>query len=318
MAMGDILYLAIPCFNEEEVLPETYKRLKDKMEFLIKQKTISKNSRVVFIDDGSSDETWEQIEHFHKQDNLFSGLKLSKNRGHQNALLAGLMTARECADVVISMDSDLQDDIDAIDRFLEQYNNGADIVYGVRSKRKKDSMFKRSTAQSFYKLMNMFGANVVYNHADYRLMSKRALDALAEFKEVNLFLRGMVTLVGFTTATVEYERNERFAGESKYPLGKMLSLAFDGITSFSIKPIRMITGLGIFIIIVCLAAIVYTLLSMMMGYVVTGWSSTMLSIWLIGGIQVASLGVIGEYIGKIYVETKARPRFIIEQFINKK
>ncbi len=318
MAMGDILYLVIPCFNEEEVLPETYKRLKDKMEVLIKQKTISKNSRVVFIDDGSSDETWEQIEHFHKQDNLFSGLKLSKNRGHQNALLAGLMTARECADVVISMDSDLQDDIDAIDRFLEQYNDGADIVYGVRSKRKKDSMFKRSTAQSFYKLMNMFGANVVYNHADYRLMSKRALDALAEFKEVNLFLRGMVTLVGFTTATVEYERSERFAGESKYPLGKMLSLAFDGITSFSIKPIRMITGLGIFIIIVCLAAIIYTLLSMMMGYVVTGWSSTMLSIWLIGGIQVASLGVIGEYIGKIYVETKARPRFIIEQFINKK
>ncbi len=318
MAMGDILYLAIPCFNEEEVLPETYKRLKEKMEFLIKQKTISKNSRVVFIDDGSNDETWEQIEHFHKQDSLFSGLKLSKNRGHQNALLAGLMTARECADVVISMDSDLQDDIDAIDRFLEQYNNGADIVYGVRSKRKKDTIFKRSSAQSFYKLMNMFGANVVYNHADYRLMSKRALDALAEFKEVNLFLRGMVTLVGFTTATVEYERSERFAGESKYPLGKMLSLAFDGITSFSIKPIRMITGLGIFIIIVCLAAIIYTLLSMMMGYVVTGWSSTMLSIWLIGGIQVASLGVIGEYIGKIYVETKARPRFIIEQFINKK
>ncbi len=318
MAVGDILYLAIPCYNEEEVLPETHKRLKDKMENLIKQKLISKNSRVVFIDDGSTDETWEQIEHYHREDNLFSGLKLSKNRGHQNALLAGLMTAREYADVVISMDSDLQDDIDAIDKFLEEYYDGAEIVYGVRSKRKKDSIFKRSTAEAFYKIMNMFGAEVVFNHADYRLMSKRTLDALAEYKEVNLFLRGLVTLVGFPTAVVEYERNERFAGESKYPLGKMLSLAFDGITSFSIKPIRIITGLGIAICFVALAAIIYTLLSMMMGYVVTGWSSTMLSIWLIGGIQLLSLGVIGEYIGKIYNETKGRPKFIIEQFINKK
>lgn len=316
MALGDVLYIVVPCYNEQEVLPETTKRLSEKLSALTRDGIISDKSRVMYVDDGSKDTTWSLIEGFHKADARFSGLKLSRNRGHQNALLAGLMTARELADTVISMDADLQDDINAIDMFLEKYNDGCDIVYGVRSARDTDSFFKRTTAQGFYKFMAALGAKVVYNHADYRLMSRRALDALAQFGEVNLFLRGMVTLLGFKTAEVSYERAERFAGESKYPLKKMLALAFDGITSFSIKPIRLITLLGALICFASLIAIIYTVVSLLCGHTIVGWTSTMLSIWLIGGIQVLSLGVIGEYVGKIYNETKSRPRFIIEEFLN--
>jgi glycosyltransferase involved in cell wall biosynthesis len=234
------LYYCIPCYNEEEVLPETTKRLTEKMKSLISKKIISKDSRVMYVNDGSKDKTWEIIKKTNEENKLFVGLNLSRNRGHQNALLAGLMTAKNYADIVISMDADLQDDIDAVDKFIEEYDKGNDVVYGVRSKREKDTFFKRFTAESFYKLMKKMGVDIVFNHADYRLMSKRALDALEKYEEVNLFLRGIVPLIGFKSSTVMYERNERFAGESKYPLKKMLAFAFDGITSFSIKPIRMI------------------------------------------------------------------------------
>lgn len=248
---------------------------------------------------------------------MFSGLKLAHNRGHQNALLAGLMTAKEYADIVISMDADLQDDIEAMDAFIEKYHAGNDIVYGVRSSRKKDSFFKRSTALAYYRFLQKMGVDIIYNHADYRLMSRRALEALADFKEVNLFLRGIVPLIGFQTAVVEYERSSRFAGESKYPLKKMLSFAIDGITSFSIKPIRMITALGFLIFAFSLIMLIYSIVIKITGHADSGWASLICSIWMIGGIQLLSLGIIGEYIGKIYNETKARPRYIIEEFINR-
>lgn len=309
------LYLVIPCYNEEAVLDETKKRLDQKMKKLIKEKKISKDSRVVFVNDGSKDKTWEKIVSFHEEDSLFSGINLSRNRGHQNALLAGLMTVREDADMVISMDADLQDDIEVIDQFISQYQKGNDVVYGVRSSRKTDTFFKRNTALLFYRMMEKMGVQIVYNHADYRLMSKRSLNALAEFKEVNLFLRGMVPLVGYPSSTVTYERAERFAGESKYPLKKMLSFAFDGITSFSIKPIRFILFLGMFIFLCSIFILIYSLIRYFQGAVILGWTSLMVSIWALGGLQLFAIGIIGEYIGKVYMETKARPRFIIENYL---
>lgn len=307
-----ILYIVVPCYNEEEVLFETSKRLKEKIESLQERTLITAESRIMFVDDGSRDKTWEIISELVKADEVFSGVKLSKNRGHQNALLAGLMTAKQYADCVISMDADLQDDIDAVDEFIEKFNQGNDVVYGVRSSRDTDTAFKRVTAQGFYKFMKMLGVDIVYNHADYRLMSKRALDALEQYKEVNLFLRGIVPLVGFKWDTVEYERHERFAGKSKYPLRKMLSFAFDGITSFSIRPIRIITSLGFLIFIASLISILVLLVLKLFGSTVQGWTTLMASIWMIGGIQLLSLGVIGEYIGKIYKEVKQRPRYVIE------
>ena len=310
------LYVVIPCYKEEEVLPETARRLKSKMAALVEQGRIAPDSRVMFVNDGSKDRTWEIIARLHQENRLFSGVNLSRNRGHQNALLAGLMTAMNFADMVISMDADLQDDIEAMDAMVDAYHNGYDIVYGVRSSRKTDTFFKRFTAESFYKLMKLLGADIVFNHADYRLMSKRALQGLSEFREVNLFLRGIVPQIGYPWTTVEYERHERFAGESKYPLKKMLAFAFDGITSFSVKPMRMILNLGAVVFVISLLMLLWALIARVTGSSVAGWTSLMGSIWLIGGIQLLSLGVIGEYVGKIYSETKARPRFIIEQVLN--
>lgn len=310
------IYLVVPCYNEEEVLRETASRLKDKMQGLIRNKVISDKSRITFVDDGSKDKTWSIIEELNSNDKIFLGVKLSRNRGHQNALLAGLMTVKDYCDAAISLDADLQDDINVIDKFIEKFNYGCDVVYGVRSERKTDTVFKRTTAQGFYKIMKALGVDIVYNHADYRLMSKRALDSLQDFKEVNLFLRGIVPLIGYESDVVLYERNERFAGESKYPLKKMLSFAFEGITSFSVKPIRLILIVGIVMFISSLAAILYFLIIWMAGKTVQGWTTVVASIWMLGGIQLLCLGVIGEYIGKIYIESKERPKYIIDKFIN--
>lgn len=309
--MNETLYLVVPCYNEEEVLHETSKRLLEKVTGMMEKGIINNKSKILFVNDGSKDKTWSIIEELHEKNNIFSGINLSRNRGHQNALLAGLMTAKEYADMTISLDADLQDDIDVIDKFVMEYYSGSDVVYGVRSSRKTDTFFKRTTALGFYKFMNVLGADTVYNHADYRLMSKRALEGLSQFKEVNLFLRGLVPLVGYKHSIVEYERHERFAGESKYPLKKMITFALDGITSLSIKPIRIVTGLGFFICCFSFIALIYSIVMKLMGNTVTGWTSITLSIWMLGGIQLLSLGVIGEYIGKIYNETKQRPRFII-------
>ena len=314
--MRNKLYMVIPCYNEQEVLPETSKRLKEKLSTLVKAGKIDPESRIIFVNDGSKDRTWEIIRRLHEEDPVFGGVNLSRNRGHQNALLAGLMTVKDHADMAISMDADLQDDINAIDEMVEKYLNGTDIVYGVRSSRAKDTFFKKATAEGFYKLMNTMGVNTVFNHADYRLMSKRALEGLAEFREVNLFLRGIVPMIGFSTDVVYYERGERFAGESKYPLGKMLSFAIEGITSLSTKPIRMITFLGFFIFLVSIGILIYSLVRHFMGATVVGWTTLMVSVWAIRGLILLSLGVVGEYIGKIYLETKARPRFLIEEFLN--
>ena len=316
--MEDILYIVVPCYNEEEVLPETSRRLKEKLEALMAAGTISRESRVLFVNDGSKDKTWQLIEELHQSSPIFSGVDLSRNRGHQNALLAGLMTAKERCDMAISMDADLQDDIDAVDAMVEQYYAGCDIVYGVRSSRKKDTFFKRFTAEGFYRLMNSMGAETVFNHADYRLMSRRALEGLAQFKEVNLFLRGIVPMIGYRTGTVEYERGERFAGESKYPLKKMLSFAMEGITSLSVKPIRMITGLGFLVFLVSIAMLIYSIVRWAMGETILGWASLICSVWAIGGLILLSLGVIGEYIGKVYLETKERPRFLIREVLEDK
>ena len=316
--MSDILYMVLPCYNEEEVLPETARQLKEKYESLISKGKISALSRIVFVNDGSKDSTWSIIQELHQQNIIFSGVNLSRNRGHQNALLAGLMTVKECADMVISMDADLQDDIGVIDSMIEEYYKGNDIVYGARSKRETDTCFKRYTAECFYKLTNALGGEVVFNHADCRLMSKRALDGLEKYKEVNLFLRGIVPMIGYPSTIVTYERNERFAGESKYPLKKMLSFAMEGITSLSVKPIRFVTIGGILVSLISLGMMIYTLIQHFCGVTVQGWSSILISVWLIGGIQMIALGVIGEYIGKIYMETKARPRYIVESFLNEK
>lgn len=314
--MRNKLYMVIPCYNEQEVLPETSKLLKEKLSTLVKAGKIDPESRIIFVNDGSKDRTWEIIRRLHEEDPVFGGVNLSRNRGHQNALLAGLMTVKDHADMAISMDADLQDDINAIDEMVEKYLNGTDIVYGVRSSRAKDTFFKKATAEGFYKLMNTMGVNTVFNHADYRLMSKRALEGLAEFREVNLFLRGIVPMIGYSTDVVYYERGERFAGESKYPLGKMLSFAIEGITSLSTKPIRMITFLGFFIFLVSIGILIYSLVRHFMGATIVGWTTLMVSVWAIGGLILLSLGVVGEYIGKIYLETKARPRFLIEEFLN--
>ena len=316
MRSDNTLYVVVPCYKEEEVLPETSKRLKAKLTALIAQGKISPRSRILFVNDGSKDRTWPIIEELHAKDRIFSGVNLSRNRGHQNALLAGLMTAVQYADMMVSMDADLQDDIDAMDRMIDAYHEGYDVVYGVRSSRKTDSFFKRFTAESFYKLMKAMGVDIVFNHADYRLMSRRAVEGLADFKEVNLFLRGFVPQIGYSWTTVEYERAKRFAGESKYPLKKMLSFAFDGITSFSVKPLRLILTLGAVIFALSLVMLLWTLVRWIAGATVSGWASLMCSIWMIGGIQLLALGVIGEYMGKVYSETKARPRFIIERVLN--
>ena len=313
-----ILYIVVPCYKEEEVLPETSKRLKSKLEALIEQKKIDSDSKIMFVNDGSTDNTWKIIQELHNSDKIYSGVNLSRNRGHQNALLAGMTVAVEYADMIISLDADLQDDINAIDAMVDNYLNGYDVVYGVRSSRKTDTFFKRFTAEAFYKLMKGLGVDIVFNHADYRLMSKRAVQGILQFKEVNVFLRGIVPQVGYPWTTVEYERAERFAGESKYPLKKMLAFAFDGITSFSIKPIRLITSLGVGISVVSIILLIWTIVTKILGGTVAGWSSLMVSIWFIGGVQLLCLGVVGEYIGKIYAETKHRPLFIIENILNEK
>lgn len=311
--MNKILYLVVPCYNEEDVLPETSKQLLLKLDELITVNKISEKSRIIFIDDGSRDTTWSIIKKLNKQDKKFGGIKLSRNRGHQNALLAGLMVAKSRADITISLDADLQDDINTIDAMLKSHEKGAEIVYGVRKSREKDTFFKRKTAQGFYNLMSKLGVDSVYNHADYRLMSKRTLEELERFNEVNLFLRGIVPLLGFKTAIVEYSRAERFAGESKYPLRKMVNFAVDGITSFSVKPLRLVTSLGISVLIVSFLIMLYSLSAKLSGHTVEGWTFTVVSVWFIGGVQMLSIGIVGEYIGKIYSETKSRPRFIIDE-----
>ncbi|MEG0764474.1 MAG: glycosyltransferase family 2 protein [Pseudoflavonifractor sp.] len=313
--MKNTLYIVVPCYNEEEVLPETSKRLGAKLAALMAAGKISAASKIMFVNDGSKDRTWALIGALHAQNPVFTGVDLTRNRGHQNALLAGLMTAKDRADMVISMDADLQDDVDAVDAMVEKYLEGCDIVYGVRSSRKKDSFFKRFTAEGFYRVMAALGADTVFNHADYRLLSRRAIEGLAEFKEVNLFLRGIVPMIGYRSDTVEYERGERFAGESKYPLGKMLSFAMEGITSLSTKPIRLITTMGFLIFLVSLVMLVYSVVRWAMGDTIIGWASVICSVWAIGGLILLSLGVIGEYIGKIYLETKARPRFLIREVL---
>ena len=307
------LYLVIPCYNEEEVLPETSKRLKEKYTALMSAGKIDADSKIVFVNDGSKDRTWEMICDLHKADPVFRGICLSRNKGHQNALMAGLMTVKSECDAAISMDADLQDDINAIDEMVDRYLEGYEVVYGVRSSRKKDTFFKRTTAQGFYKVMRAMGVETVYNHADYRLMSRRALEALSEFEEVNLFLRGIVPLVGFKSTQVTYERGERFAGESKYPLKKMLAFATEGITSMSVRPIRLITTLGFLVFLFSIGVLIYSIIRKFTGYTVPGWAFLAVSIWALGGVQLLAIGVIGEYIGKIYLETKARPRYIISE-----
>ncbi len=314
----NILYIVIPCYNEEEVLNETTKQISKKMIYLIEEGIISKKSKVMYVNDGSKDNTWELIKKINKENDLFTGISLTRNRGHQNALLAGLMTAKKFADVIISMDADLQDDINAIDKMLEKYYEGNDIVYGIRSSRKKDSFFKRFTAETFYKLMKILGVDCLYNHADYRLTSKRVLDELENFHEVNLYLRGMFPLVGFKSDNVYYERKERFAGETKYPLKKMLNFAWDGITSFSVKPLRMICCIGFIVLFISIAIIIYSIIRKVTGNTVSGWTFLSISIWFIGSIQMISIGIIGEYIGKIYSEVKGRPRYIILEDLNNK
>lgn len=312
MTSCPILYIVIPCFNEETVLPVTNTLFLDKLKDFIAAGEISAESRILFVDDGSRDNTWSVISELHQKNAYFEGLKLSRNCGHQNALLAGLMTAKNHADITISIDCDGQDDVDAMNRMLQEYKSGADIVYGVRAARDTDTKFKRNTAKGFYRILNFLGAEVVFNHADYRLMSRRALEGLSEFREVNLFLRGLIPLVGFKSSSVYYDRKERMAGESHYPLSKMLSLAFNGITSLSVRPLKMITGLGFFMSLVSLLAVIVTVIIKLFGYTVQGWTSLLCVIFLLGGIQIFCLGVIGEYIGKMYAETKARPRYIIE------
>lgn len=307
------LYIVVPCYNEEAVLGETSKQLLALFEKMRESSLIDSLSRIVFVDDGSKDHTWALISELSAEYDEIYGIKLAKNAGHQNALFAGLMTVKDSCECVVSIDADLQDDINAIPEMVRKFNEGCDVVYGVRSSREKDTFFKRSTALGFYKIMQFLGVNMVYNHADYRLMSSRALNALSQFGEVNMFLRGMVPLVGYKSDVVYYSRGERFAGESKYPLRKMLSFAFDGITSFSITPIRMISVIGMISFLIAVVMAVYTLVQKLSGHAGMGWASIMMSIWFIGGMILLSLGLIGEYIGKIYKEVKHRPRYIIEE-----
>lgn len=314
--MTPVLYMVIPCYNEEEVLPETSRRLNEKYDALIGSGAISPDSRVVFVNDGSKDRTWEIIQSLHRENPRFSGVDLTRNRGHQNALLAGLMTVKDLCDAAISMDADLQDDINAIDEMVQKFKEGNDIVYGVRSSRETDTFFKRTTAQGFYKVMDHLGVKTVYNHADFRLMSRRALEGLSEYREVNLFLRGIVPLIGYKSDVVYYERAERFAGESKYPLKKMLSFAGEGITSFSTKPMKMITWLGVTVFLVSIVMLIWSIVGFFLGTTEPGWASLMVSIWAIGGLLLLSVGIVGEYIGKIYLETKHRPRFRVREFLH--
>lgn len=307
------LCIVIPCYNEAEVLPITVEKVSDKLAFLCDGKKISEDSRIVFVDDGSKDTTWGLIEKYSEENRFVEGLKLSRNRGHQNALLCGLLTIKDNFDAVISMDADLQDDIDAIDQMIDRYRDGCDVVYGVRKSRKKDSFFKKYTALGFYKLLNWMGAETVYNHADYRLLSRRALNALAEFKEVNLFLRGLVPLIGFKSDTVYYDRDKRAAGKTKYTFRKMLGLAFEGVTSLSVRPIEIIIRLGSVVLLAGLLVLIYSLVQHFTGNTEAGWTSIMASVWALGGLQLLAIGVIGKYIGKIYLEVKGRPRFIIEK-----
>ena len=308
-----ILYIIIPCYNEEKVLPITSSMFLDKINELVKLNKISDDSRIMFVNDGSKDKTWDIICDLSKKDKHYIGIAQSRNRGHQNAVLAGLMEAKDQCDITISIDCDGQDDINAMNKMVDEYLDGCEVVYGVRSKRDTDTFFKRFTAEGFYHLMNWMGAEVVFNHADYRLISSRVLQEFANFKEVNIFLRGMIPLVGFKSTSVYYERHERIAGESHYPLKKMLALAFDGITSLSVKPIRMITGLGLVVTIISFLLVIWAVVGKIQGSTVSGWSSTISIICFLGGVQLISLGVIGEYIGKIYMETKARPRYIISE-----
>lgn len=309
------IYFVIPCYNEQEVLPITAEQLRIKYDQLLQSGLIAENSRILLVDDGSKDRTWQIISQLHQKDSRFQGVKLSRNRGHQNALLAGLMTARSFCDAAISLDADLQDDINAMDAMLQKFQDGCDIVYGVRSDRETDTVFKRCTAQGYYKFMSGMGGELVYNHADYRLMSRRALDGLAEFGEVNLFLRGIVPMIGYRSDIVTYARKERPAGKSKYPLKKMLAFAWEGLTSLSIRPIRMITILGTLIFLVSIGMLIYSVIRHAMGATITGWTSLAVSIWAIGGLQLLAIGIIGEYIGKVYLETKSRPKYIIETYL---
>ncbi len=310
-----VLAIVMPCYDEDQVLPETIKQLSKVLDGLVQKKKISKESYILCVNDGSRDKTWELIKSLSIKNDLVRGLKLSRNFGHQNALLAGLSSVREKCDCAISVDADLQDDINVIEKFVDSYETGADIVYGVRQERKKDSFFKRTTAQFFYKLMRGLGVDIIYNHADYRLCSQRVLKKLDDFSEVNLFLRGIFPLLGFKSTIVYYSRNKRFAGESKYNLRKMLSFAFDGITSFSIKPLRIITVFGAIVFVASILAAVWVFIELILGRTIHGWASTVIPIYFIGGLQILSLGVIGEYIGKIYKEVKHRPRFIVEEEI---
>ncbi len=309
--MDSVLYIVVPCYNEEEVLPETAKRLTAKLGSLRAAGVVSPESRIVFVDDGSKDRTWELISGLHAEDPVICGVKLTRNRGHQYALLAGLMTVRTMADAVISMDADLQDDINAVDAMLVKFGEGCDIVYGVRARREKDSLFKRATAEGFYKLMALFGAEVIFNHADYRLMSRRALDHLAEFGEYNLFLRGIVPMIGLRTDTVAYDRGERFAGESKYPLKKMLAFAWEGITSLSASPLRAISVLGSAVFTGCFLAVIVLLLCRISGSSVSGLAIAATALGALGGLQLLATGIVGQYVGKAYLETKHRPRFLV-------
>ena len=309
------IYFVIPCYNEQEVLPITAEPLRLKDDQLLQSGLMVENSRILLVDDGSKDRTWQIISQLHQKDSRFQGVKLSRNRGHQNALLAGLMTARSFCDAAISLDADLQDDINAMDAMLQKFQDGCDIVYGVRSDRETDTVFKRCTAQGYYKFMSGMGGELVYNHADYRLMSRRALDGLAEFGEVNLFLRGIVPMIGYRSDIVTYARKERPAGKSKYPLKKMLAFAWEGLTSLSIRPIRMITILGTLIFLVSIGMLIYSVIRHAMGATITGWTSLAVSIWAIGGLQLLAIGIIGEYIGKVYLETKSRPKYIIETYL---
>ena len=307
------LYIVTPCYNEQEVLPMTSQIFIKKLEELSSSGEISEESRVLFVNDGSRDNTWEIIKELSESYSFVEGISLSRNRGHQNALLAGLMYAKDRCDITVSIDADGQDDINAINEMVKEYKNGCDIVYGVRAARKSDTFFKRTTAEGFYKFMRFMGAEVVYNHADYRLLSKRVLSELSNYKETNIFLRGMIPLVGFKSTSVYYNRSERLAGKSKYPLKKMLSLAWNGITSLSVKPIHIVTTLGLMVSLLGFAGCIWAFIMAVIGNTVAGWASTICIICLLGGIQLLSLGIIGEYVGKIYLETKNRPRYIIEE-----
>ena len=312
----DRLAIVVPCYNEEEMLPMTTKELTGVLSDLITKQKIAPDSYILYVDDGSKDSTWELIRKFHEEEKKVFGLKLAGNVGHQNALTAGMLNAMEHADIMISIDADLQDDTAVMEEMVDKFHEGKDIVYGVRNDRKKDSFFKRTTAQMFYKVMAAFGVKTVYNHADYRLMSKRALQEFSKYQEINLYLRGVMPLIGYETDCVYYERKERVAGESKYPLKKMLALAWNGITSFSVKPIDFITALGGFLIFLCVIAAVYALVSYCNGHTVPGWTSLILSIWFLGGMQLVAIGMIGQYIGKIYIEVKHRPRYNVETYLN--